>query len=56
MASAVVTISVKDLEPVKMLLWELMALRDDMRVRANPEADRLERIIERFSKLKDDRA
>jgi hypothetical protein len=53
MAKAELTISVKDLDPVRLLLWELIRLRDDMRVAGNPEAERLDRIVERFSALGD---
>lgn len=44
----------KDPEPIRLIIWELIRLHDDMRVAANPEAERLERILRRFAQLEDE--
>ena len=42
-------VSVKDLEPMKLLVWELRMLADRMRVEASPHAEALERLVDRFT-------
>jgi hypothetical protein len=45
-------IKVEGLARVRLFLYELHELASDMRVEANPQAERLTRIIERFGKAK----
>ena len=47
-AEMTVTLNVKNLERVTLLVWELMALRDEMVVMASPHAARLDSLLERF--------
>ena len=42
------SISVKDMPSLKLLVVELVALHDDMRVGASPFADRLGNALQRF--------
>jgi hypothetical protein len=51
------TVRVSDMERFRLFIWELWQLHDEMRVMASPHADRLERLIDRFTTdwMKDDR-
>ena len=53
-AELTVHLRIKDIDRFRLLLWELMTLRDEMRVMASPHADRLDRLIERFTEGGDD--
>jgi hypothetical protein len=48
-AVAVITIKIADLDRTRLFLWELMQLRDAMRVMASPHAEQLDRLIERYA-------
>lgn len=48
--TARLVVSVVGLPQMRQLIWELVALRDDMRVGASPFADRLEHIVARFDR------
>lgn len=49
MAHLVTTIRLADLEEFRLLIWELRMLADEMRVAADPYAERLERAVDRFT-------
>ena len=53
-AELTVHLRIKDIDRFRLFLWELMTLRDEMRVMASPHADRLDRLIERFDVGGDD--
>ena len=48
MATAKLTIRISELEPFRLLVWELRQLESDMRIGASPFAERLERALDRF--------
>ena len=48
-SSVTVTLRLGDVREFKLLLWELRMLADEMRVAADPYADRLERALDRFT-------
>jgi hypothetical protein len=48
-AEAVVTVRLGDVPEVKLFIWELRMLADEMRVAASPYAERLERALDRFT-------
>ena len=43
------TIRLADVEPFRLLVWELRVLSDEMRVAADPYAERLEHALDRFT-------
>lgn len=43
-------ISIQDIEHVKLHVWELERLIEDMREEHNPQADRVQRLLDRFTK------
>jgi hypothetical protein len=49
-----VDVRIRDIERFSLFLFELQALRDEMRVMASPHAERIERIIDRFVNGGDD--
>lgn len=54
-AGVTVRLDPRGLDRVRLLVWELRTLQHDMRVGANPEAERLENIVDRFmTDLRDD--
>ena len=48
------TVRIADAERFRLFVWELRMLADRMRVMANPEAEALERLVDRFSDGGDD--
>jgi hypothetical protein len=52
---AVITVRLSDVPEFKLCVWELRMLADEMRVSASPYAERLERVLDRFMDLPDDR-
>ena len=48
MAKVQLTIRLIDIDRFRLFVWELMMLRDEMRVMASPHADKLERAIDRL--------
>lgn len=48
MASVSMTIRIADMDRCRLLIWELRQLESDMRVGADPFAERLERALDRF--------
>lgn len=48
-AQVTVTLRLADVPEMKLLLWELRQLADEMRVSADPYAERLERALDRFT-------
>ena len=46
---AVLTVRVADIEEFRLFVWELRMLADEMRVAADPYAERLERALDRFT-------
>jgi hypothetical protein len=55
MAKAELTIRIADMEAFRLLVWELRMLADEMRVAADPYAERLERALDRFTDEPDKR-
>jgi len=57
MAEAKFVVSIRELEQVKMLLYQLEQLRIQLAERRQPEAEDLHRILTRFTetKIEDDR-
>lgn len=53
---AEIRVELRDLPAVKLLLWELRKLADEMRVSADPYAERLERTLDRMLAYGDDDA
>jgi hypothetical protein len=49
MASTSLIIRIVDIEPMRLFIWELRMLADQMRVEANPAAERLEHALDRFT-------
>lgn len=49
MASLVATIRIADVEEFRLFVWELRMLVDEMRIAADPYAERLERALDRFT-------
>lgn len=49
------TIRIADVEEFRLLVWELRMLADEMRVAADPYAERLERSLDRFTDEPDER-
>jgi hypothetical protein len=50
MAEVVIgTIRIADLSEFRLFVWELRMLADEMRVGADPYAERLERALDRFT-------
>jgi hypothetical protein len=49
MAQVVAVVRIADVEEFRLLIWELRMLADDMRVAADPYAERLERALDRFT-------
>lgn len=47
--STIYTISAQDLERLKLFMYELNRLLEDMAVAQNPHAERLEGLLERFT-------
>ena len=54
MSDATVIVRIADIDRFRLLLWELRTLHDEMRVMASPHADRLERIVDRFTDSADE--
>jgi len=56
MASADVTLTIRiaDVEAFRLFVWELRMLADEMRVAADPYAERLEHALDRFTDEPDD--
>jgi hypothetical protein len=52
--TAMLTINVKNMGRLKLLLWELTELLDEMRVMASPHAERLDATLTRFAGEDDD--
>ena len=48
-AFVVATIRLADLDKFRLLVWELRMLADEMRVSADPYAERLEHALDRFT-------
>jgi hypothetical protein len=44
-----ITIRIADVEEFRLFVWELRTLADEMRVVADPFAERLERAVDRFT-------
>lgn len=49
MASVEMTIRIADIEEFRLFVWELRMLVDEMRVSADPYAERLEHALDRFT-------
>ena len=49
MAHATLTVRVADMEEFRLFVWELRMLADEMRVAADPYAERLEHALDRFT-------
>ena len=49
MARAELTIRIADIDAVRLFVWELRMLADEMRVAADPYSDRLEHALDRFT-------
>lgn len=49
MATAHFTLRLADLPEMRLFVWELRQLADEMRVAADPYAERLERALDRFT-------
>lgn len=45
----VLEVRLADVEEFRLLIWELRMLTDEMRVAADPFAERLERALDRFT-------
>jgi hypothetical protein len=56
MADSHVTLTVRfaDVEQFRLLVWELRMLSDEMRVSADPYAERLEHALDRFTEPMED--
>ena len=48
-ADLTMTVRILDMEEFRLFVWELRMLADEMRVSADPFAERLERAIDRFT-------
>lgn len=49
MASVVMEIRIADIEEFRLFVWELRVLVDEMRVAADPYAERLEHAVDRVT-------
>jgi hypothetical protein len=47
--AAEITVRIADVDEFRLFVWELRQLVDDMRVGADPYAERLERALDRFT-------
>jgi len=58
MAEGRIFVSVRDIEAVKLHVWEMERLIEDMRDQNNPMADRVQHLLDRFVKAdaREDRA
>jgi hypothetical protein len=52
---AVIEVRIADVEEFRLVVWELRMLADEMRVAADPYAERLERALDRFTDEPEDR-
>lgn len=49
MATATFVVRIADMKEARALIWELRQLADEMRVAADPYAERLEHALDRFA-------